>query len=156
MNKAKQVYVTYIRSTREKVWDAITNPEVTRQYWGHNNVSEWKPGATWEHRRVSNSSVDIAGKVIETSPPKRLVISWANPANLHDADKVSRVTFDLEDMVDLVRLTVTHDELEPDSDMLRGINRGWPLVLSSLKSLLETGKPIDIMNLKSSPDAGKL
>jgi uncharacterized protein YndB with AHSA1/START domain len=156
MNKAKQVYVTYIRSTPEKVWDALTNPEMTRQYWGHNNVSEWKPGAAWEHRRVSNSKVDIAGKVIETSAPKRLVISWADPANIHDPDKVSRVTFDLENMVDLVRLTVIHDELEPDSDMLRGINRGWPLVLSSLKSLLETGTPIDVMNLKASPDAGKL
>jgi uncharacterized protein YndB with AHSA1/START domain len=148
MNKAKQVYVTYIRSTTDKVWNAITNPELTRQYWGHSNVSDWKTGSVWEHRRISDPSVvDIAGKVIETSPPKRLVISWANPGNLNDASKVSRVTFELEDMDDTVRLTVTHDELEPDSDMLRGINRGWPVVLASLKSLLETGKALDVMNL---------
>jgi len=155
MNKAKQIYVTYIRSTREKVWDAITNPEVTRQYWGHNNISEWKPGAVWEHRRVDDPSIlNIVGKVIETAPPKRLVISWASPEGQHDPNRVSRVTFDLDDLVDVVRLTVTHDELEPDSDMLRGISRGWPLVLASMKSLLETGKAIDIMGLKSRETAG--
>jgi uncharacterized protein YndB with AHSA1/START domain len=150
MNKAKQVYVTYIRSTREKVWDAITNPEMTRQYWGCNHATEWKPGAIWEHRRISDpNNPHIAGKVIEVAPPNRLVVTWAPAAEADNADKVSRVTFELEELEGVVCLTVTHSELEPDSDMLRGISRGWPLVLSSLKSLLETGKPIDIMFLKS-------
>lgn len=156
MNKAKQVYVTYIRSTPEKVWDAITNPEMTRQYWGYNQASEWKPGAAWEHRRISDPSVaHVAGQVIETAPPKRLVVTWANAADVNNPDKVSRVTFELENLEDVVCLTVTHSELEPESDMLRGISRGWPLVLSSLKSLLETGKPIDILFLKAMRDGGQ-
>ena len=148
MNKAKQVYVTYIRSTPEKVWNALTNPEVTRQYWGHINVSDWTPGSTWGHRRISDPDItDIAGKVLEATAPSRLALSWANPNSLQDPDKVSRVTFQIEDVGDTVRLTVTHDELEPGSDMLRGITRGWPAVLSSLKSLLETGVALDVMNL---------
>jgi uncharacterized protein YndB with AHSA1/START domain len=156
MNKVSQVYVTYIRSTQEKVWDAITNPETTRRYWGYNQATEWKPGAAWEHRRISDPGVaHIAGKVIEAAPPKRLVITWANAADVNNADKASRVTFELENLEDVVCLTVTHSELEPDSDMLRGISRGWPLVLSSLKSLLETGKPIDILFLKATCGVGQ-
>jgi uncharacterized protein YndB with AHSA1/START domain len=149
VNKATQVYVTYIRSTREKVWDAITNPEMTRQYWGCNHATEWKTGGVWEHRRISDpNGPHIAGQVIEVAPPTRLVVTWARAAEVNNPDKVSRVTFELEDREDVVCLTVTHSELEPDSEMLRGINKGWPLVLSSLKSLLETGKPIDILFLK--------
>ena len=149
MNKAKFVYVTYIHSTPEKVWDALINPEVTRQYWNHHNASDWKPGSAWEHQRFDAAkTADIAGKVIEVSAPKRLVISWASPNSLNDPAKTSRVTFDIERSDEDVRLTVTHDELEPESDMLRGISGGWPLVLSSLKTLLETGRAIDVTKHK--------
>jgi uncharacterized protein YndB with AHSA1/START domain len=143
MSKPSFVYVTYIRATPEKVFDAITTPEIAAQYWGcHRNVSDWKVGSTWEHQRTDKPGViDIAGKVVESDRPRRLVMTWANPANAADPEKVSRVTIDVEPFKDdTVKLTVTHSELEPDSDMLRGISRGWPAVLSALKSFLETGK----------------
>lgn len=143
MTKPSYVYVTYIRTTPEKIWSAITDREMSRQYW-HANVSDWKVGARWEHQnRDGSNDVFIAGSVIESEPPRRLVISWANPANISDPEKVSRVTFVIEPLSEgVTRLTVTHDELEPGSEMEKGITRGWPIVLSSLKSWLETGKPV--------------
>ncbi len=143
MDKAKFVYVTYISTTPEKLWDALTNPEMTRQYWGnHRNASDWQPGSPWRHEDYSDSQlVDIVGKVLESDPPHRLVLSWASPKFADDPAKVSRVALEIAPAQDAVRLTVTHDELEPDSPMLNGISFGWPAVLSSLKSFLETGKP---------------
>jgi uncharacterized protein YndB with AHSA1/START domain len=141
MSKASFVYVTYIRSTPEKVFQALTDGEVTGQYWGHRNVSDWKPGSSWQHRQLSDDKAVIVGKVIETSPPKRLVVSWADPAEAEQPAKVSRVTYEIEPYKeDSVKLTVSHTELEPGSGMERGISKGWPLVLSALKSFLETGK----------------
>ncbi|WP_422823155.1 SRPBCC family protein [Variovorax ureilyticus] len=143
--KTRFVYVTYIRSTPEKVFEALTKPEMTRRYWGHENVSDWKPGSTWEHVRANEQrTVNIVGKVVEASPPSRLVISWASPSEAADPDSYSRVTFEVEPWEDTVRLTVTHDELETGSAMAKGVTQGWPIVLSSLKSLLETGQGIDV------------
>lgn len=143
--KTSFVYVTYIRSTPEKVFEAITRPEVTRRYWGHENVSDWQPGSAWQHVRADGQrTVNIVGKVVEVEAPTRLIISWANPANADDPDSYSRVRFDVEPYEDMVRLTVTHDELEAGSGMAKGIQQGWPIVLSSLKSLLETGQGIDV------------
>lgn len=143
--KTSFVYVTYIRATPEKVFEAITQPEVTRRYWGHENVSDWQPGSPWQHVRANEQrAVNIVGKVVEATPPKRLVISWASPAQADDADAYSRVAFDIEVYEGMVRLTVTHDELEAGSGMAKGIQQGWPIVLSSLKSLLETGQGIDV------------
>ncbi len=139
------VYVTYIRSTPEKVFEAITRPEIARRYWGHENVSDWKPGSKWEHVRANDArTVELIGKVVEVSPPKRLVITWANASQADDPTKQSRVTFEIEDYEGMVRLTVSHDELEAGSGMAMGISKGWPIVLSSLKSLLETGEGIDV------------
>jgi uncharacterized protein YndB with AHSA1/START domain len=139
------VYVTYIRSRPDKVFEAITKPDVARRYWGHENLSDWKPGSKWEHVRANDErTVELVGKVIEVSPPTRLVISWANASQASDLEKHSRVTFDVEEFEDMVRLTVTHDELEADSGMEKGIKRGWPIVLSSLKSFLETGQGMDV------------
>ena len=145
MSKSTFVYVTYIRSAPDQVFKALTDKEITRLYWGHNNVSDWKPGSSWEHRRTSNGNVDILGEVIEAKSPTRLVISWASPENRR---AVSRVTFDIESAGELVKLTVTHDDLEAGSGMDKGIRSGWPLVLSSLKTYLETGKAIDVMAMK--------
>ena len=141
MSKPTFVYVTYIRATPEKVFDAIIDRELTAQYWGHRNASDWKAGSKWEHQRIDGSgAVDIVGTVIENDRPRRLVISWASPGDAVDSEKISRVAFDIESYKsDAVRLTVTHSELEPNSGMLRGISAGWPLVLSALKSFLETG-----------------
>jgi uncharacterized protein YndB with AHSA1/START domain len=139
------IYVTYINSTPEKVFEAITRPEITRRYWGHENVSDWQQGSRWEHVRTNDArTVELVGKVVEHSPPKRLVITWANESQQDDPSKTSRVTFDLVPYETMVRLTVTHDDLEPDGGMIKGISQGWPAVLSSLKSFLETGQPIDI------------
>ena len=139
------VYVTYIASTPEKVFDAITRPELARRYWGHENVSDWTPGSDWQHVRANDErSVELVGKVVETSPPTRLVITWANASQAADPDAYSRVTFDIEPYDDMVRLTVSHDELQAGSGMANGIQKGWPVVLSSLKSFLETGRGLDV------------
>ena len=143
MSKEKFVYVTYIATTPQKAWQALVDGEMTRQYWDHDNVSDWKPGSTWEHRRGNaDGPVDIVGEVIESDPPRRLVMTWAAPADAADKIRHSRVAIDIEPVGDAVRLSVTHDELEAGSDMLEGISGGWPRVLSSLKSFLETGRPL--------------
>jgi uncharacterized protein YndB with AHSA1/START domain len=138
-------YVTYIRSTPEMVFEAITNPEVARRYWGHENISDWKPGSTWKHVRANEQrTVELVGKVAEVASPTRLVITWANASQAADPASYSRVSFDVVPYEEMVRLTVTHDELEVGSGMAKGIQQGWPVVLSSLKSLLETGQGIDV------------
>ena len=145
MEKTSFVYVTYIASTPDKVFDAITKPEIARRYWSHENVSDWKPGSRWEHVRANDErTVELAGKVVEVSPPKRLVITWANASQASDPEAHSRVTFEIEPYEAMVKLTVTHDELEAGSGMAKGIAKGWPIVLSSMKSLLETGEGLDV------------
>jgi uncharacterized protein YndB with AHSA1/START domain len=141
MKKPELIYTTYIRTTPEKLWNAITNPEFTRQYWGGNeNVSDWKPGSKWAHVTGDEQrAVRIIGKVLESVPQKRLVLTWADPAD--EAD-VSRVTFQIESVDDEVRLDVIHGDFKPGSDMVNKVSGGWPRVLSSLKSFLETGKPL--------------
>ena len=139
------VYVTYIRSTPDKVFAAITKPEIARRYWGHENVSDWKPGSKWEHVRANDErTVQLVGKVIEVSPPRRLVITWANASQAADPSAHSRVTFEIEEYEYMVRLTVTHDELVAGSGMANGIKKWRPVVLASLKSLLETGQGLDV------------
>ena len=139
------VYVTYIRSTPQKVFEAITRPDIARRYWAHENVSDWKPGSKWEHIRANDErTVELVGKVVEISPPTRLVMSWANASQADDPTKHSRVTFAIEEYDTMVKLTVSHDELEAGSGMAKGISQGWPAVLSSMKSFLETGSGIDL------------
>lgn len=144
MRKTRLVYVSYIRSTAERVWDALVKPEVTAAYWGrHHNVSDWTPGSRWAHQDADDPAlVDIVGTVVEATPPHRLVVTWSYPKDAEDRSKHSRVTFEIAPAEGSVRLTVTHDELEEDSDMCRGVSNGWPIVLSSLKSLLETGEAL--------------
>jgi uncharacterized protein YndB with AHSA1/START domain len=148
MTKPSFVYVTYIATAPEKIWRALVDTDVTRQYWigSHDararvNVSDWKVGSTWQHQRDDDThTTDVVGTVVESVPPHRLVITWARPTEADDESKHSRVTFDLEPQGDgLVRLTVTHEDLEHDPKMLASISGGWPRVLSNLKTLLETG-----------------
>ncbi|MCK9915832.1 SRPBCC family protein [Microbacteriaceae bacterium K1510] len=143
MSKTSFVYVTYIRATPEKLWEALTDGKITAQYWAHRNVSDWRAGSSWQHvRSDAAGTVDLVGRVIESEPPKRLVITWATPTQPND---ISRVTFEIErHREDTLRLTVTHTDLEPGSTMERGISAGWPLVLSSLKSFLETGQSVPL------------
>jgi uncharacterized protein YndB with AHSA1/START domain/DNA-binding transcriptional ArsR family regulator len=132
-DKPDFVYVTYIESTPERVWDALTDPDLTAQYWGHSNVSEdWQPGSRWEHQRIDGSGIaDVEGEVVESDRPTRLVTTWGE----------STVSFDIEPYGDIVRLTVTHTDLADEADRA-GAAAGWAAVLSNLKSLLETGHPL--------------
>jgi uncharacterized protein YndB with AHSA1/START domain len=139
------VYVTYIRTTPEKAFDAITNPAIARMYWGHENVSDWTPGARWQHIRANDArTVELVGEVLEIDPPKKLVISWANQSQEGDPAKTSRVTFAIEPYEAMVKLTVTHDRLEAGGGMLNAISQGWPIVLSSMKSYLEGGEGLEL------------
>jgi uncharacterized protein YndB with AHSA1/START domain/DNA-binding transcriptional ArsR family regulator len=137
-DRPSYVYVTYIESTAERVWAALTDAELTAQYWGHSNVSDWQPGSRWEHRRTDGSGIaDVVGTVLAATPPKRLVITFDAPGDPPPAGP-STVTFDIEPYHEIVRLTVTQDNLA-DEAALRAISAGWPAVLANLKSLLETG-----------------
>ncbi len=141
MRKQTLVYHLFVRSTPKKVWAALTSPKSTRQYWGGmSNHSDWAKGSDWTHLNPKKE-VWIQGSVLESEPPLRLVLSWADPDNLKDQ---SRVTFALAKVENLVELTVTHDQLKAGSKMHQGVSWGWPRVLSSLKSYLETGQGINI------------
>ena len=151
MTKPSYVYVTYIATTPQKVWQALVDKDLMREWWvdpnagcARVNVSDWKPGSRWEHQHADDAgAVDIVGKVVESTPPRRLVFTWARPKDAEDDSKHSRVAFDIEAYGDgLIRLTVTHDELERDPEMFAGISGGWPKVLSNLKTLLETGRAL--------------
>jgi uncharacterized protein YndB with AHSA1/START domain len=119
---------------------------MARRYWGHENVSDdWQPGSAWQHVRTdAMRTVDLVGEVLENDPPRRLVVSWANESQKDDPDQYSRVTFEIEPQGDAVKLTVSHDDLQPGSGMLKGVSKGWPHVLSSMKSYLETGQGLGL------------
>ena len=134
------VYVTYIRARAEQVWHALTDADLTARYWGHANVSDWQPGSRWEHRRTDDPGIaDVAGRVLEADPPRRLVITFGAPDGDEAPGGDSVVTFALEEQGGIVRLTVTHENLA-DETALGEISHGWPAVLANLKSLLETGE----------------
>ncbi len=152
MTSTEFVYTTYIKSTAQKVWQAITTGEFTRQYWGCELTSDWKEGAKWHALRNTDQHTVMVGEVLESSPPNRLSYSWHLPDANSESDK-SRVTFNIESIGDTVKLTVTHDKLERGSEMALNISRGWPLVLSNLKSYLETGVAFDIWAVKGTCSA---
>ena len=141
-DKPTFVYVLYIHSTPEKVWDALTDADLTAAYWGHANVSDWQTGSRWEHVRTDGSGIaDVVGTVVESERPSRLVTTWAAPEDEGREDRYSRVTFDIRPHADIVRLTVTHEDLADEGE-LADASAGWPAVLSNLKSVLETGSPL--------------
>jgi uncharacterized protein YndB with AHSA1/START domain len=143
MDKPKFVYVTYIRTTPQKLWQALTDGEFTRRYWyGRRVESDWRVGsrvAFWaDDGRLSDS-----GEILEADPPRRLSYSWTVKfIEELRREPPSRVTFELEPMGDVVKLITTHDQFEPGSAVLKGVSDGWPSILASLKSLLETGEPL--------------
>jgi uncharacterized protein YndB with AHSA1/START domain len=132
------VYVTYIEASSERVWGALTDAELTAQFWGHSNVSDWRPGSRWEHQRADGSGIaDVVGTVLEADRPRRLVLTFDPPGETRP-EGPSVVVFEIEPYRDIVRLTVTHQNL-PDLQALQAISAGWPAVCANLKSLLETG-----------------
>jgi len=132
------VYVTYIESSPERVWEALTDADLTAAYWGHSNISDWQTGSPWEHRRTDGSGIaDVTGTVLESVPPRRLTMTFDAPGST-PAEGPSTVTFTIEPYHEIVRLTVTHENLA-DSDAWEAVSAGWPTVCANLKSLLETG-----------------
>ena len=132
------VYVTYIESTPANVWHALTDPDLTAEYRGHSKVSDWRPGSDWEHLRTDGSGIaDVFGTVLEADPPRRLAITF-DPPGESPPEGPSRATFEIAPFHDIVRLTVTHENLA-DHDALEAVSAGWPAVMANLKSLLETG-----------------
>jgi uncharacterized protein YndB with AHSA1/START domain len=137
-DKPTFVYVTYIQSSPEEVWHALTDADLTAEYWGHSNVSDWQAGSRWEHQRTDGSGIaDVVGRVLEAEPPRRLVVTFAGPGE-DTAAGPSQVAFDIEAHGDIVRLTVTHENLADQAEY-DAASAGWPAVLANLKSLLETG-----------------
>jgi uncharacterized protein YndB with AHSA1/START domain len=137
------VYVTYIRCTPEKVWAALTQPEFTRQYWGETyQESDWKAGSPWR-LMIPDGRVGDEGEIIESDPPRRLVVSWLN-AFMPElrAEGATRVTYELEAMGASVKLTLIQESAVPDSKVIDAMSQGWPHLLASMKSLLETGEPL--------------
>jgi uncharacterized protein YndB with AHSA1/START domain len=144
MAESRFVYVTFIRTTPEKLWRALIEPEFTRQYWVNTTQeSEWKPGASW--RIVApNGSAAGSGQVVEIEPHRKLVLTWKNHVFPEmAAEGFARVTYELEQKGDAVKLTVTTEMDIPDSKTIRAVSNGWPMILSSLKSFLETGEPLE-------------
>src|SRR5258708_19131544 len=131
VEKSKLAYFSYIASTPEQVWNALTDPELTAKYWDHRNVSTWTKGASWEHVSIAGE-VQIVGTVLEIDPPHRLAHTWAAPADADNPARQSRVTYDLEPVGDTVRLAVTHEDLP--ADQLDGTKNRWESGRSNLQS----------------------
>jgi uncharacterized protein YndB with AHSA1/START domain len=143
MSKPKFVYVTFIRATPEKVWEALTKADLTEKYWfGYRVSAEGKPG---DHMTAISPAGQQAhhDPILESDPPRRLVYGWKPLYKDMPRERPSRVTFELKPIKGQTRLTVTHDEFDEGSKIFEMISSGWPAVLSSLKSFLETGKGLE-------------
>jgi uncharacterized protein YndB with AHSA1/START domain len=150
------VYTTYINATAERLWAALIDPAFTKRYWGVSLVSDWNVGSTvtWELENVTIA--DGEQVVLASDPPRRLSYTWhtITPEFIAafgddreflakaSTERRSKITFDIEPVGDLVKLTVTHDDFDPGSIVLAGITDGWPSIIASLKTLLETGEPL--------------
>jgi uncharacterized protein YndB with AHSA1/START domain len=140
MAKSTFLYVSYIRTTPERLWTALTNPEFMKQYWfGMRCESEWTPGSSW--RLISGEGqVYDAGEIIESDPPHRLVIRWQHqnrPELKAEGDSIC--TMEIEPSGSAVKLSITHTIERERSKLLEAVSGGWPKVISNLKSLLESG-----------------
>lgn len=138
--KSKFVYVTYIKTTPEKLWQALTTPQLMKQYWlGMETEADWKSGSVWT-MKFPDGRVADAGEIVEFSPPNCLVIKWRNEWNSEmKGEGFSRCTFDLEQTGGAVKLTITHGIDVQNSKFIESVSDAWPICLSNLKSLLETG-----------------
>jgi len=140
-NGSRFAYVTIIRATPAKVWEALTDSKVIREYWyGVNIDCAWKKGAPWQISFPDGRLAD-AGEILEIEPQRRIVIQWQNVWNADmKAEGPSRCTIDLAPLDGAVKLTITHELARPESKFIASVAVGWPYTLSNLKSLLETGQ----------------
>jgi uncharacterized protein YndB with AHSA1/START domain len=144
MAESRFVYVTYIRTTPQKLWQALLNPEFTSRYWCEmRQESDWKPGASWRSI-IPDGRVGDSGEILEIEPERRLVLTWRNEFKPElRAEGFSRLTYELEKLGESVKLTIIHEMDKPDSKFIDAVSSGWPMILASLKSLLETGEPLE-------------
>jgi uncharacterized protein YndB with AHSA1/START domain len=140
-DRSSFVYVTYIRTTPEKLWQALLDPEFTRQYWfGVAMECAWTKGSPWKMVFADGRTVNT-GEILEIDPPRRLVIRWVSEFNPeHKVEGPTRCTFELEPSDRVVKLTITHESDQPESKTIKSVSSFWPLIASNLKSLLETGE----------------
>jgi uncharacterized protein YndB with AHSA1/START domain len=144
MHKPEFVYVTYIETTPEKLWEALTSSEFTRRYWWETDVvSDWKVGSPFS--LVMKGVTTDVGEILQSDPPHRLSYTFQHVTSTpsHNA-RPSTVRFNLEQHGKLVKLTLTHRDFADDDRLLDGISKGWPAIMSSLKSLLERGAPLHV------------
>jgi len=139
MSQSKFVYVTYIRTSRERLWHALTTREVIEQYrFGMSVESEWQVGSAW--RMYADGSLMDSGEILESVSQKRLAMSWLNEWKPEfKAEGHSRCVYEIEPTGACAKLTLTHSIERPDSSFIAAVSQGWPMVISNLKSLLETG-----------------
>jgi len=135
------VYVTFIRTTAERLWSKLTTNEFIKEYWfGVQFKTEWKAGATWE-MRYPDGRVTDSGEIVEFDPPKRLVLKWRNEFKPElKAEGYGLCVIELAPMGEAVKLTVTHSMERAESKLIEAVSGGWPKILSNLKSLIETGE----------------
>jgi uncharacterized protein YndB with AHSA1/START domain len=147
MRRPSFVYVLYIATTPEKLWSALTDGTLTREYWGGRQVeSDWKPGAPVLWRKQNGQHDAGRARVVEATPPQTLVLDWTSqPEAGAPVPPATRVTFSIQPAGPKnVKLTVIHDEYEPRSVVEESARQGWSAILSSLKTYLETGEALDI------------
>jgi uncharacterized protein YndB with AHSA1/START domain len=144
MRKPEFVYVTYIETTPEKLWEALTSSEFSKRYWFNTELkSDWKVGSPFA--LVMDGTTTDVGKILEVDRPRRLSYTFHHVlSEAARKERPTRVTFNLEPHGKLVKLTLTHEDFEQGSVILDGISNGWPAILSSLKSLLESGTALAI------------
>ena len=139
-SKSSFVYVTYIRTLPEQLWAALTAPEFMKKYWfGMNVDTDWKPGSPWK-LVFPDGRVADTGEIVEIDKPRRLVLRWRNQfrPELHEEGD-ARCVIEIEPAGEVVKLTLTHEIDKPGSKLIEAVSGGWPKILSSLKTLLETG-----------------
>jgi uncharacterized protein YndB with AHSA1/START domain len=141
MTKSSFIYVTFIRTTPEKLWAALTTSEFISQYWfGMNIESDWKVGSPWKLIYPDGRIADT-GEILEFDPPRRLVLKWRNEFRPElKAEGYARCSMELEALDNAVKLTINHTIERADSRFIEAVSGGWPRILSNLKSLLETGE----------------
>ncbi len=141
--KSSFIYVTYIRTTPEELWTALTTPEFMKRYWfGMHIDTDWTVGSSWK-LKFEDGRVADGGEVLEFDRPRKLALTWTHQLRPElAAEGPALCTMELEPREGMVKLTVSHSMERPDSKLITAVSGGWPGILSSLKSLLETGRPI--------------